>query len=403
MNASSLTLGRFIPALFAIVLFTGCKKDDRVDPPLENNTEYGVLYSPIVNNGIGAVDLQNDSLAWTRNVYLSDRNSFVYENETIYTANLAGVSALHAKTGAVLWSTTFMAFYSQSNTVDRSRPVIKDSLLYVIGFWDGEDAGLRCLNKQTGQVRWAKNLTNAQSPRWEYSTPIVVGDKVIAVSKTRGPEAIRIHCFNRLTGAVVWYKVTNDQDWLHSAIEMDANHILLSSASSQLYKLNVNDGSLTYFASTLPSGKIYPLTRPHLQGGEVFVGTFRGIQVFDAQNAQLKRTLTDSIATYAITSKAIYYQKASGVIHACDVQSLTRKWTWVSPLTQRYGVKDLSAAVYSVRSCLVSDDEIVYYYEYTPVLNSNSVFLLNAETGALIKEIRMPLTNDFRCWGITKW
>jgi outer membrane protein assembly factor BamB len=83
----------------------------------------------------------------------------------------------------------------------RSTPTVDGALLYALG----SDGDLACLESETGEIRWTKNLATdfgGQPGKWAYAeSPLVDGDVVVC---TPGGSEATLLALNKKTGEVVW-------------------------------------------------------------------------------------------------------------------------------------------------------------------------------------------------------
>lgn len=385
-----------------VILFCSCQKNPATEAPADTPNQQeknaGMLYFRS-ESGLYAYDLDKDTIAWKAPAFLLDNNAMIYEDGFIYTGSVYGVTAINAKTGQVKWSTGFERglSHAQSSFSPFNQPVVTDSLVYMIGYYNSsENAGLFCINKETGAVTWERDLSQGlDSKAWVYSTPVVMGDKIIALNHGNY-DLNHIHCLNRFTGEVLWRNddMASDLLW-DNPIALNQTTVLFGSRSSTLYTLNVADGRISGLMSTSPERLVVNM-KLLLQDKTIYAGTEGGIKSINPENGAVLKFYADTINNYLITPASIYVHKQYGVIQSRSLKDYAVKWSWSSPIQHAI---DSAAAVrflytHAYTSFLVSDDETVYCYQFMPGEGSqpliNGFYLLNAQTGALIKEIKLP-------------
>jgi outer membrane protein assembly factor BamB len=394
----------FLLIIASLIQFQACKKEPnnangKTDSPADS---YGTLfygYGPYIA-GIGriyAVNLDSGTMAWNSAAFVYDNNSMLYEMGIIYTCNMYGATAVNTKTGKIKWTSNIASLnHDQSNTQHSNHPVIKDSFLYFISFYtDNEHVGLNCLNKNTGALLWKKNLTQGISPEWIYSTPAVVGDKLIAISHGSSREINRIHCLNRFTGEELWRDISTPGKVWDNPIVLDSNTVLFGSRENTLWKVSVKEKTISVFSNVGSVGRLLPNMNFLLRNKELLIGTDKAVLVLNSNSGQIISSLPDTIESYTISPTAVYIQNSLGKIQANDLNTFAKKWSWTSPLRRYADTVKFDYLITAVHSFLVSDDKIVCYYEAyinPPKININSFYLLDAATGKLLKEIKFPTT-----------
>ncbi|HWJ26837.1 MAG TPA: hypothetical protein VNS32_09865, partial [Flavisolibacter sp.] len=193
--------------------------------------------------------------------------------------------------------------------------------------------------------------------------------------------------------------------WRGNPTLLDDHHVLFTTNQNHVFKVSVDDGTVVHFWSVPPTEKLKPYLNILKKDGQLFIGADFGIHIVDAVTGQTLRELKDTIFTYAVTSNTIYLRKLLGVVQAKDLATFTTKWTWRSPLKHYVDSSNYYGVIDPKTSCLVSDDQYVYYYEMTPTGTSqifNSIYILNAQTGALVKEIKLPTSYPVPVLGINQ-
>jgi len=115
------------------------------------------------------------------------------------------VLALAVNDGRTIWTTRVGNVGNPNQNPSfpkaRSTPTVDGNRIYALG----SDGDLVCLEADTGNIRWQKNLRKdfgGQSGEWAYAeSPLVDGDVVVV---TPGGAQATIVALNKKTGATVW-------------------------------------------------------------------------------------------------------------------------------------------------------------------------------------------------------
>ena len=115
------------------------------------------------------------------------------------------VQALDVKGGQQIWATRIGNVgepdQNPSYPAARSTPTVDGDWIYALG----SDGDLACLAKDSGRVRWHKNVRKefgGEPGEWAYSeSPLIDGDKVIC---TPGGKEATLVALNKENGDVIW-------------------------------------------------------------------------------------------------------------------------------------------------------------------------------------------------------
>ncbi len=149
-----------------------------------------VVVVPTILHKIMMLDARNGSVISESTVegpYVADG---VIENGTLYQGGYKMIEKREIGSGKTIWRFDSISNYCQAS------PVI-DGDDIVFGAWD---TNLRCLNKNTGELKWKWNNgkeANMLGPG--NVVPVVTSDKIIIVAPDRYMTAI-----NRQTGTTLW-------------------------------------------------------------------------------------------------------------------------------------------------------------------------------------------------------
>ena len=123
------------------------------------------------------------------------------------------VAAYDIGTGRELWTNGWAANFQESMGGDgpRATPTYHEGRVYALGA-EGE---LRVLDASNGTVVWRKNIltdNDASNLAWGMSaSPLIVDDNVIVVPGGSGGKSIV--AYNKLTGALVWRNLDDEQSY----------------------------------------------------------------------------------------------------------------------------------------------------------------------------------------------
>ena len=123
------------------------------------------------------------------------------------------VLALAVNDGTTIWTTRVGNVGNPNQNPPyakaRSTPTVDGNRVYALG----SDGDLVCLETETGNIRWEKNLRKefgGQPGEWAYAeSPLVDGDLVIV---TPGGAQATMVALNKKTGATVWTSAVSDGD-----------------------------------------------------------------------------------------------------------------------------------------------------------------------------------------------
>ena len=134
-------------------------------------------------------------------------SSLAISEERVYTLvdrdNTEWVLCLDADTGKELWKVRSDEPYSeyQGGNGPRATPTVDGSRVYTLG----ANGALLCLNKETGEVLWRRNILSdfgADNLHWGTSTSPLVEDEMLLVNV--GAPSASVVAFDKHTGDVLW-------------------------------------------------------------------------------------------------------------------------------------------------------------------------------------------------------
>lgn len=166
------------------------------------------------------------------------------------------------------WKQTFPAVlvYTQ---------VIKGEGKLLAGLFGNGDEVLVALDPTTGDVQWT--FLETLSPGIVSSTPVAIHGNVYFV-EGYGPPA-KLHAVDVSSGAVVW---TEDLPaWTQSSLASAFGYVYVLTRSGSLRCHNASTGALVWEQS-VNVGTGSTMSSPAIGFGNVYVGTYEGLRVFDA-------------------------------------------------------------------------------------------------------------------------
>lgn len=149
---------------------------------------------------------QGPPQAWTARGIGEGYSTVSISNGRVFTMGNVGseekVICLDLESGREIWSTVNGSAYREGQgNGPRGTPSIVDGRVYSLG----ANGDLSCLDAQTGQAQWQKNILRefgGSNITWGISESVLVdGDKVIC---TPGGQRATMVALNRMTGNVIW-------------------------------------------------------------------------------------------------------------------------------------------------------------------------------------------------------
>ena len=400
-----------------------CHKSPDTPANPKTSSDFGIVYYQ--NNGnVCALDIDKGQRLWqTALTYADDRNGMVYDSSILYSGNIYGMAAIDAKTGSLIWNTHLNTFGFQfgSPAAIEDRPVVSDSSVYIVSVSPdptvADHPTLCCLNKKTGAIRWTKDLVaGSYSTSPVYSTPVVVNNKIIAIGHCSSPITLpnTIYCFEKSTGKQIWNNnslFSNSLHYINSyPFSPDSSQIIFISDHSELVSLDINTGAVLW-TSTFPISSPRNVT-PILGNGQLYLYDGYNFMNFNLTTRQAENVINDTVSTETISGNNAYTvtfknfpTKIDHIVAARPINNYSNPtWKWVSPTKILFDSVLLDPANnsawfdFSYYSNLTTDGKVVYYYEnfydefiyaVPPSLQLNALFMLDANTGSLLKELKL--------------
>lgn len=229
----------------------------RAAPTVKNKHIYVVT----INNQLEVINYETGNPVWSHTGMLETAGLLggaspaIADGVVLVPYTSGEVFALRADNGAVLWSES-LANFARLDPVSsmyhiKARPVIKNGYAYLISHGNQ----MRCINLQTGQAVWERNIGGIR-------TPAVTGDYLFMVTARQ-----ELVCVNRFSGAIQWVTDLNrpEVQGAERANTLWAGPILIdqqlvvTGSNGQVLVLSVKDGSLTQKLSVSSSIALSPI------------------------------------------------------------------------------------------------------------------------------------------------
>lgn len=279
------------------------------------------------------------------------------------------VLCLDLTTGKEIWSHAYDCPYNIAYpSGPRCTPTVDGKFVYTLGAM----GHLKCLNNESGEVVWEKELTQeyeTKPPFWGYAShPFIDGQKLIVPVGGKGNgdgPGTGLVAFDKKTGKEIWRAVTT-QDVGYAPVVIyepksgEGNRQLIFWHSAGITSLNPEDGSEYWFVKfpeeTNPS--VVTIATPVLSGNHLLIAEFyKGALLLEFgsdshgvkevwRNFKINPKLDDAMnammATPVIRDGLIYgvayNRRGAGVLRCVDLMSSEMIWTdekWLAekPLT----------------------------------------------------------------------
>lgn len=248
------------------------------------------------------------------------------------------IVCLEAATGKVLWNHPLIrgdVTYDLGNWAGGwASPVLGDKHLFV----GSDDRFLYCLDRATGEKRWA-----FQAEGRLHSSPTLVGDTLYT-----GCHDGHVYALEAATGKLRWKFKTGSL--VNSTVAFRDGKVYLGSYDRHVYALNARDGALLWKTETDPGSTSHIVASPAVTEDAVFIGTWPGT-VYGLERATGKvrwRTpLSARIQASCTVANGIVYTLASSRLTGLDVQ--TGKIVWEAQVGNGFGTSTptvVSGALY---------------------------------------------------------
>ena len=282
-------------------------------------------------NTLNSSNVNTLDTLWSTPVYPDGTTPAVAGGHVFVTTD-AGVQAVSASTGAVLWTALSSAAFDGS-------PTVVGNLVYC----SSVNGTLYALNATSGAVVWSKSLGSVS-----YASPVVVGgvvyttdfdnDTVFALSASNGalqwstvlggkidasPSLSNglvvvgasdghVYALNKTTGAVVWQYATGGA--VESSAAISGGVAYVGSDDDKVYAIKVTTGALLW--STATGGAVY--ATPAVAYGQVFVGSNDDkFYSFNKHSGAVNWSFTtgSTVRTAAVANNMVYFTSQDDTLY----------------------------------------------------------------------------------------
>jgi outer membrane protein assembly factor BamB len=396
-------VNRLSALFYLLVIFSSCHKEPGNNRNTDEATQ-GVLYSVNELGAVTAFDIAQGKFLWTCTAphVFADGSNMVYDDGFLYATDATvGISAIDARSGTLKWAKTLPFNYNGNGYYPECRPVIKDSLIYTVMTGDNQQPTLYCMNKHNGSFLWNKDIAPRITPALQYSTPVVVNSKIIAVGHASWLPKNTVYCFNRFTGAQIWYREIDDNYLLSYPFAPDTSQVIfLGGATGSVNSFDINTGNILWQRSLFPMNPA--VTVPYQNGKMILLSSSKNqTACFDLNNL-IPNVITDD-STWRMTTDGdkFFYHKYGFSLRCRKLTSTSYLWQRDTPAKHIWdSLSAYPAWQYSLSysSTPVSDGDILFFYEIIregPKRISNSLYLFDVNNGSIIREIKISESDHF--------
>ena len=178
--------------------------------------------------------------------------------------------------GGEVWATTLGPVRHDGSGYPgpRSTPTVDDDRLYALGL----NGDLVCLNRETGDVVWRKNLVDdfgGAIPNWGYSESVLVDGPVVVC--TPGGEQATLVALDKVTGETVWVSPVGDGAGYSSVVAAMINGAkqYVQFTATGVIGVDSSDGALLWRYDAPANGTANVAT-PIVSGNAVFAASGYG-------------------------------------------------------------------------------------------------------------------------------
>jgi outer membrane protein assembly factor BamB len=268
-------------------------------------------------------------------VYLMDRQTEPKQSERVL--------CFDRQTGRALWTYTYPCDYAGVSYTagPRASVSLDEGRAYALGTM----GHFHCLDAQTGQVLWKKDLHaeyQARIPIWGLAAaPLVDGDNVIL--QIGGARGACLVALNKKSGVEVWRALEDSASYSAPIIIQQAGRrVLVCWTGGHVAGLDPVTGKVFWQHPFLPNKMVINVPTPVVEGGRLFVSAFYDgslmlkLREDDLQVEQLWRRRgpsemrTDSlhcmISTPYLQGDYVYGVDSYGELRCLDARTGNRVW-----------------------------------------------------------------------------
>jgi outer membrane protein assembly factor BamB len=252
------------------------------------------------------------------------------------------ILCLDAQTGAELWKHEYDCAYTISYPAGpRCTPTVDNGRVYTLGAM----GDLLCLNSESGQVIWTKNLPQAYDapvPLWGYAGhPLVYKDLLICHAGGQGNAVV---AFDKVTGREAWKALNANEIGYSPPTLLQAGGVtqLLIFNGEGLTSLNPDDGT-QYWFEPLRTAFSMAIMAPRSDGEFLFAGGHNGVSLglkLDPTRPAVSRVwqgsrthgLAPVSGTPFVENGVAYGIDNSGLFRAIRIATGERLWATAKPV-----------------------------------------------------------------------
>ncbi|MAT74533.1 pyrrolo-quinoline quinone [Candidatus Poribacteria bacterium] len=255
------------------------------------------------------------------------------------------VLCLAEDTGRILWSQEYACPYRSVAIYaigPRATPTVDGNRVYTLG----AEGDLFCLETETGQVVWHRNVRDAyqvETPEWGFAAhPLIDGDRIICMVGGKGATVV---AFNKLTGKEIWRNGDAPQPGYCAPMiyQLGGKRQLVVWDSDQLRGLNPETG-VDYWQVGIKPAFSMSIGAPQQEGNRLFVMGYSRVSAMvqvaaDGNSATViwrgdtKRGVGGVFNTAVIRDGHIYAGGQGGRYMCVRLEDGEQQWSTFEPST----------------------------------------------------------------------
>jgi outer membrane protein assembly factor BamB len=255
------------------------------------------------------------------------------------------VLCLDEATGKELWKHEYPVNYTISYPAGpRCTPTVHDGKVFTLG----AEGNLICLDAETGEVVWSKDLQSdyqTKAALWGYAgSPLVDGKHLICVVGGEGTHAV---AFDLATGEEIWHNLTSPEQGYSPPTIIEAGGVrqLMLLCPDAVTSVNPETGE-EYWSKPYEADGNSIIMSPVHWGEYLFVGGFNNknllLKLSEDQPAaevvwgnQSKHGISPITVQPIVVGETMYGFDQSGELMAVSLPSGERLWETTEPVSER--------------------------------------------------------------------